>query len=351
MKISSTFWVVSLVILLAACGEKQPAQETTLTPQAAFDSLITYIESNGNFINSDLVPAMISAGELYQQLDSNILIIDTRTPSEFSEAHIPTSVNVPFNLLLTYFESKIDPNSFTKIVLVCNSGQTLSYAASILRILGYNNVFTLKWGISSWHRPIAESRWISRVSNKYSELLETSSNVKNPAGEFPGIETQEKYGYNILRERAQKLFAEGYNPFTLTADTLFEARQNFYIVNYWPMDLYNAGHIPGAIQYQPKKSLHSKEQLNTLPTDKPIAVYCYTGQHSSFAVAYLRLLGYDARTVSFGANGFMQGVMVKENMHSIFTIDEILNLPISTGGVAQPQKETEVIVTQPRGGC
>jgi rhodanese-related sulfurtransferase len=340
-----------LLALLISCTAKEPIEVERISPQAAFDSLISYIERNGDYVNSDFAPPMISAYELYSILDSNILIIDTRTEAEFAEAHIPLSVNVPFSQLLNYFETKIDPTSFYRIALVCNSGQTLSYAASVLWFLGYNNVYVLKWGISSWHRPVAETRWISKTSNKYSELLERKPNVMNPPGEYPGIETDEIYGYTILRERAKKIFAEGYKPFTLDADTLFEAGHNFYIVNYWSEDYYNKGHIPGAIQYQPLESLGRKGQLNTLPTDKPIVVYCTSGQLSSYLVGYLRLIGYDAYNLSFGTNGFMQGVMRDEGIHTVFTEKEILDLPVSSGGVTSKVKEVEIIATQPRGGC
>ena len=44
----------------------------------------------------------------------------------------------------------------------------------------------------------------------------------------------------------------------------------------------------------------SGESLNTLPKDKPIGVYCYTGQTSAQMTAYLQMLGYDAKTVLYG---------------------------------------------------
>lgn len=351
MKRTIFFTVIISSLIFFSCGGKQAPTSKVLTPQAAFDSLIAYVERNGNFINSPQVPAMITAYELYPLLDSNILIIDTRTTEEFASAHIPSSFNLPFEHLLNYFEGKIDPNSFSHIVLVCNAGQTASYATSILRILGYNNVFALKWGFSSWHRETAEKRWLARTSNKYSELLEQNPNLKKPAGGFPGIETEQVFGYGILRERAHLLFSQGFNPITVTPDTLFHPDNGFYIINYWPEALYNKGHIPGAIQYQPKKSLKSSEQLNTLPIDRPVVVYCFTGQHSSFATAYLRLLGYDARTLTYGVNGFMHGVMLREGIDNTFTEAEIYNFPVSSGGVSTQTPKVEPVAVSPRGGC
>jgi rhodanese-related sulfurtransferase len=338
-------------ILLFSCGEQEATIQNSLPPQAAFDSLISYIERSGDVVNGPDIPALISAPELYYLLDSSIYIIDTRTTEEFADAHIPGSVNVQFTQLLDYFENKIDPNSFKDIVLVCNAGQTASYATSILRLLGYDNVYSLRWGFSSWHEETAGKRWVQRASNKYSELLERTSNIKNQPGEYPVIQTDERFGYTILRERAHKLFSQGFNSITVDPDTLFYPDNNFYIINYWPIELYNIGHIPRAIQYQPKSSLKRNNHLNTLPTDKPIVVYCYTGQHSSFVTAYLRLLGYDARTLIYGANGFMHGVMVKQNLENTFSKEYMLDLPVSSGGALAQPKNMEVVATQPRGGC
>lgn len=40
--------------------------------------------------------------------------------------------------------------------------------------------------------------------------------------------------------------------------------------------------------------------LPTLPTDMPIGIYCYTGQASGQIVAYVQMLGYQAKSVMYG---------------------------------------------------
>jgi rhodanese-related sulfurtransferase len=340
-------------VFIASCGSKQNENKpVTLSPEAPFDSLITYIERNGDFINSNFVPALISAQELYQQLDSNILLLDTRDQEDFAAAHIAGARNIPFNQLLNFFEQKIDPNSFKKIVLICYSGQVTAYASALLRLLGYNNVFSLRLGMSSWHPATAKAFWFTRISDKYADFLEKSPNEKNIAGEYPRISTSEIFGFAILRERAHKLFEEGFDPAKVTADELFEPNHSYYIINYWPEDLYNKGHIPGAVQYKPKESLKRSKQLNTLPTDRPIVVYCYTGQHSAFVPAYLRLLGYDAKGLIYGTNSFMHGFMKKEGIRSAFTIDDVNDFPVVSGGKTSDLSPKDLpVVVAPRGGC
>ena len=71
--------------------------------------------------------------------------------------------------------------------------------------------------------------------------------------------------------------------------------------------------------------------MATIPADKPVVVYCSTGHNSAFATAYLRLLGYDARTLKFGNNGFMFDKMVKEKSTLSwlpFSKTDINNFPV-----------------------
>ena len=79
-------------------------------------------------------------------------------------------------------------------------------------------------------------------------------------------------------------------------------RDSYYIVNYWPVAEYDQGHVEGSIQYTPKNDLKLATFIKTLPTNKIIVVYCYTGQTSAQVATYLRLLGYDAKSLQFGAN-------------------------------------------------
>jgi len=62
--------------------------------------------------------------------------------------------------------------------------------------------------------------------------------------------------------------------------------------------------IPSSYQFTPKASLSTTVDLDLLPTNETIVVYCYTGQTSAQVTAYLRMLGYDAKSLLYGFNGF-----------------------------------------------
>lgn len=62
---------------------------------------------------------------------------------------------------------------------------------------------------------------------------------------------------------------------------------------------YDIGHIPGAINI-PWRQVAKVENLEKLPTDRQIAVYCYTGHTGAVATTALNLLGYDAVNLKHG---------------------------------------------------
>ncbi|MFA6234039.1 MAG: rhodanese-like domain-containing protein, partial [Bacteroidota bacterium] len=96
-----------------------------------------------------------------------------------------------------------------------------------------------------------------------------------------------------------------------------------YVINYWAEADYLAlGHIPGSYQYTPKADFKLSTFLKTLPTNKTIVVYCYTGQTSANVAAILRVMGYDAKSLAYGTNGLIWQRM-KDNGKTAFdaTVD------------------------------
>jgi rhodanese-related sulfurtransferase len=132
---------------------------------------------------------------------------------------------------------------------------------------------------------------------------------------------------------------------------------SYYTMCYWPEDKYlNNGHLPGAVQYTPKKSLSRATYLNTLPVDRQSVIYCYSGQHSKFVAAYLRMLGYDAKSLAYGANGFIHQVMAETEPRPTRTYTEklIQNFPLVKSGAIDQDQSGKDIATETvavKGGC
>lgn len=309
--------LLSLAFLLYSCGNGEKATEKTTTETEVVGDvavnetqiLVDYLEANGNFINSKKVPAMIKSKEVHENLDNpNYLVVDIRAAKDYNNGHIAGADNIKMKELIIYFENDILATDYEKISIVCYSGQSASYSTSVLRLLGYDNVYAMKWGMASWNMPFGD-KWLSHLGNDYTDKLVTDASPKAAASSLPTLTTGQSSAKAILKIRAKEALNTKFKTTLVKTPELFDNGSAYYINNYWPTAKYEAGHIPGAIQYQPKKSLDSKVDLLTLPTDQKIVTYCFTGQHSAFVTAYLRVLGYDAYSLSFGANTFMNSVM------------------------------------------
>ncbi len=296
--------------------------------------LVEYLESANSplgkdYVNSDM-PAIISATDVKTLNETGqVYIIDIRSATDFAAGHIANAHNVAFGDILTHIKG-VDLTPYTKVAIVCYTGQTAGYAASMLRVMGYDKVYSMKWGMSSWN--VTFNKWTSNLSNTYASQFTSTATDKNAMGSLPTLSTGKTTGQEILEARLTTLLAEGFDPAKITSATVFGNLSNYYIVNYWPANHYAApGHIPGAVQYTPKETMKLVADLKTLPTDKTIVVYCYTGQTSAHLAAYLRLLGYDAKSLLFGTNGMIYDNMVTTGGMTVFSESQIMGYDFVTG--------------------
>ncbi len=332
--LKKNFLFLSLIFALfvfVSCEKDEPAPKINEA-----EVLATYLESTSSplgkdFVNTDL-PTIMAADELKTLNEAGqVYIIDIRAAADFAAGHIANAHNVALADILTHIAG-VNLTPYTKVAIVCYTGQTAGFAASLLRLMGYSKVFSLKWGMCSWHADFA-GRWNTTIANgnAYTSQFTTTATAKNAMGELPVLSTGKKTGQEILEARVAAVLTEGFTPATISCATLFANLNNYYIVNYWPATQYaDPGHIPGAVQYTPKETIKLAADLKTLPTDKPIVVYCYTGQTSAFLVAYLRLLGYDAKSLLYGANAMIYDIMVTKQM-TTFNASQIKGYTYVTG--------------------
>jgi rhodanese-related sulfurtransferase len=301
------FIAASIMFVNVGCSSDD---ETPVTPPVTIvesDVLVQYLEANGDFINTS-APAMITATDVNALLnDPTVTILDIRSAADFATGHIQGAVNVTVADIINYYQTN-NLSAKSKVVIACYTGQTAGFATTMLRLLGYNNVVDLKWGMCSWSEP---GRWNSKVLEGQTNPItkEMTANAKSAAGNLPTLSTGKTTGAEILASRLATLGTEGFGTATIDRTTLYQNLSNYYIINYWPVADYDMGHIAGAIQYTPKADIKLSTFLKTLPTNKTIVVYCYTGQTSAHMAAYLKALGYDAKTLLFGANNLFYDTM------------------------------------------
>jgi len=190
--------------------------------------------------------------------------------------------------------------------VVCYSGQTACYATSLLRLAGYSDTQALKWGMSGWNSTTAAS-WNNNIGDaamgnaNWSYASAAAPTVYND----PTITSFSTDGEDILMERIEYVIADAFGSATVSGGDVLASPTNYYINNYFSEADYTAfGHTDGAYRIKEDLLLATNGYKNIAPeADAAVVTYCYTGQTSAVMTAWLRVLGYDAYTQTFGMNG------------------------------------------------
>ena len=343
-----SFFIV-VTFFLSGClkDEDTPVFETALAENA---TLLFYLEDHGDYINSASMPSIVDVDELYNNLN-NYLVIDTRTNTEFIVGHIEGAINIQNDSLISYINS-IDINQYSKVVLVSSDGQASSYYTSLLKLYGFSNIYSLLFGMTEWNGTFSDA-WANNVGDSPAiEDFRFGNYIPDSSYNLPNISIS-GLGKNLeeqVKNRIENILKIGFvsdetyvavdpvRPISFNG----ENAANFFIVCFGDRVFYiqngfddvSVGHFPDAVSFVPEVTLKSTESLQILPDKRKIAVYSYSGQISAFVVAYLRVLGYDAKSILYGANGIFYTYMVnKYDFYSPFVYipSDVRNYPYVAG--------------------
>lgn len=303
-KFKNLLLVAVLLGFVAFTGCKQE------TPVDAHKVLKTYLTDNNldlPVILTDWTVAAKDADSILKDADASndFYVMDVREAADFAIGHIANAHNV---LLVNVITDA--PNAAAKTILVvCKTGQTAGYACCALRLKGYK-AKVLKWGMSGWNSSLdVITAKVGNVADGHANWNAAPGIIPaNVTFGYPVITTEETEGAKILDERINALLSGGFISVT-NADVL-GTPANYFINNYWAIeDVTKYGNIKGAYRINPLSIVG--DEIKNLDPSKTIVSYCWTGMTSSMVSAYLRILGYDAKSLSFGANGMIHSKLEK----------------------------------------
>lgn len=97
-------------------------------------------------LNLSLTPAELMA---LVKSDSQVTVLDVRTPAEFESSHIPGSYNVPLDRLSEHAD-ELASAAGGAVVLVCRSGVRARQAEQTLQSVRLPRLHVLDGGLSAW---------------------------------------------------------------------------------------------------------------------------------------------------------------------------------------------------------
>src|SRR6201996_6453991 len=88
--------------------------------------------------------------EAVQEIEGgNVVLVDTREPHEYQEAHLEGGKLVPPAMLAAQIET-VAPDKSARTILYCRSGNRSGIAAAQMQRMGYTNVASVAGGIIAW---------------------------------------------------------------------------------------------------------------------------------------------------------------------------------------------------------
>lgn len=227
-------------------------------------------------------------------------IMDIRSKVVYDEGHIEGAHNVAFGDILTE-----GAKANKQILVVCYSGQTACYAASLLRMYGYDDAQALKWGMSGWS-PMTSASWDGQIGSNPAQGHTNWNKNDAPATktfEDPKITSLSQDGSDILKQRVEAVVAAGFK--NVKNGDVLASPASYFVNNYYVTEDYKGfGHIADAYRVKEDLLLEGNGYLGMDPdASAKIVTYCYTGQTSAVLTAWLNVLGYDSYSLLFGMNG------------------------------------------------
>ncbi|MEB3831453.1 rhodanese-like domain-containing protein [Phormidium sp. CCY1219] len=131
---------------ISAGRESLVAEASTAQEEPAFDAIAAkkFLE---NVPKGYYALLGVKAFKDFRSYHPDMLLVDVRSPAEYTMGHLPDAVNIPLRSLADNLE-KIPTDK--PVVLYCSSGHRSTMGMTVLQLLGYNNVMSFPPSVNGW---------------------------------------------------------------------------------------------------------------------------------------------------------------------------------------------------------
>jgi rhodanese-related sulfurtransferase len=325
---------LALAGLLTACG----GDDSDPTPVDQFEIVRTSIDT---YLSTAGMAPTTTAQVLFDNLnDGNTAndpyVLCVRTADDYAKGHVPGAHNINWRLIGNATNLATLPTD-KQIVVYCYTGHTGQVATTCLNAMGFNAV-NMKFGMCAWTRDatVRATTAFREVEDSHDYPTETTANALTATYELPDLDVStSRDAEEIVRAAAADYTADAAVSPTITAQTVFDnindgnAANDYFILSVRSNADYLKGHVPGAYNI-PYKEIAKVANLEKLPTDKTIVVYCYTGHTGAVATTALRMLGYQAVNMKFGMTAWTRDATVRATT-AFREVEDSHDYPFNTG--------------------
>lgn len=291
-KLLVVFLTVLLIFSFAACSNDTSDNDADApAPDDNVDVETNVVEDavNAYFANmpDDIYKIDQAAFVDKVKAGDDMVILDIRQPDVYAEGHIKGAVNLPWGTAISDSLEQIPQDK--PVMVYCYTGQTAGQTVALLNVAGFDaKSVNLGWNLGISKVEGVEEVTETAVNELGDATTEIDADIKAALSDY----------YEGLADVADSVY-KNYKISEADAKAALDAKdESVMFLSVRKAEDYAAGHIETAVNIPFGKGM--QEQFSTLPMDKTIIVYCYSGQTAGQTVAGLRLLGYDAVSLNSG---------------------------------------------------
>jgi rhodanese-related sulfurtransferase len=283
--------LVMLAVVVAGCGSQQPQADKSasapsfdaaaVTKEATWDAykkVVADVQAKTFPLDAAKVKELVTGNE------SKYLIIDMRAPEDYAKGHVKGAVN----LTAVQLAENLDKLPADKtLVFYCYTGQNSGLAAVPLKAYGY--------------KALSVSKGFPMVEKAGFEI-DTAAVAFKAAEAKPSTDAKTVAALNGIKENLMAIAKQGAAKTLILkgADvkTLVDAAPDKYLyVDLRAPEDFDKAHVKGAVNVPLAKL---QEKIPSLPKDKTLVLYCYSGQTAAMATAPLKAEGFRLVSISTG---------------------------------------------------
>ena len=228
-------------------------------------------------------PPEITPEELFEMMENGekLLLIDTRTPEEYSRATMPNSINIPNGELINRVP-QLDKEFDGQIIIHCGGRTRSIIGASLMHTLGYKDIISLKDGTMGWLLAGYELQY----DNDVEDFVDTTPDFKKLAQELAENMRKQNSIQTIDHVELKNLFNQN-------------IENNIYFIDVRTESEYKESHL-SEFDWMAGGQLIQRTDETVAMKNARVILVCNDMTRSTVAAYWLKRMGYDNIQVVLG---------------------------------------------------